>query len=106
MYRKGSCYVSIAVAAVVAVAWLTVSRAAADTFDERVYFTFSGPVELPGVALPPGKYVFRLANPETGRSVVQVLSADGKMAYGLFFTRPAERHSPPLGRPSRRASKR
>jgi hypothetical protein len=75
---------------------VTDARPAAQTFDERAYFTFSGPVELPGVALPPGKYVFRLANPETGRSVVQVLSADGKMAYGLFFTRPAERHSPPL----------
>ena len=47
MYRKGSCYVSIAVAAVVAGAWLTVSRAAADTVDERGYFTFSGPGELP-----------------------------------------------------------
>jgi hypothetical protein len=94
MYRKGSCYVSIAVAAVVAVAWLTVSRAAADTFDERVYFTFSGPVELPGVALAPGKYIFRLGNPDTGRDVIQVLSADGTKPYGNFFTWRVERPTP------------
>jgi hypothetical protein len=74
---------------------VTAASAAAQTWDERAYFTFSGPVELPGVALPPGKYVFRIANPETGRSVVQVVSGDGKMPYGLFFTRSAERPSPP-----------
>ncbi len=74
---------------------VTPTRAATQTWDERAYFTFNGPVELPGVALPPGKYVFRIANPETGRSVVQVVSEDGKMPYGLFFTRAAERPSPP-----------
>jgi hypothetical protein len=75
---------------------VTAAKPAAQTWDERAYFTFSGPVELPGVGLPPGKYVFRLANPETGRSMVQVLSADGKRPYGIFFTRAVERPSPPL----------
>lgn len=92
MYRKSG--ISIAVAAAVAVAWLTLSGAVAQTFDERVYFTFSGPVELPGVALAPGKYIFRLGNPDTSRDVIQVLSADGKMPYGNFFTLRVERPTP------------
>jgi len=92
MLSKRICCVSVAVAAV---AWLTLSQASsAQTFDERVFFTFSGPVELPGVALAPGKYIFRLGNPETSRNVIQVLSADGKMAYGNFFTRYVERPTP------------
>jgi hypothetical protein len=28
--------------------------------DKRVFFTFSGPVAVPGVTLPAGKYLFRL----------------------------------------------
>jgi LPXTG-motif cell wall-anchored protein len=70
-----------------------VATSSAQTWDERAYFTFGGPVELPGVGLAPGKYVFRLADPDSGRSIVQVLSADGKKAYGLFFTRAVERQS-------------
>src|SRR3984893_19429586 len=92
MLSQRICFVAAAVAAV---AWLTLSQASsAQTFDERVFFTFSGPVELPSVALASGKYIFRLGNPETSRNVIQVLSADGKMAYGNFFTRYVERPTP------------
>ena len=31
--------------------------------DYRTYFTFSAPVTLPGVTLPAGRYLFRLADP-------------------------------------------
>jgi hypothetical protein len=55
----------------------TASPASAQNFDERVFFTFSGPVELPGVALPAGKYIFRLPDPTSTHNVVQVLSGDG-----------------------------
>jgi hypothetical protein len=61
------------------------------TYDKRTYFTFSGPVTLPGVSLPAGKYLFRIANPETDRKVVQVMSEDEKKAYAMFFTVPSER---------------
>ena len=73
---------------------LALSQATAQTFDERVFFTFSGPVELPGVGLAPGKYIFRLGNPDTSRNVIQVISADGKRAYGNFFTLRVERPTP------------
>jgi len=68
--------------------------ASAQTFDKRTVFTFSGPVALPGVTLPAGQYLFRLADPTGDRKVVNVLSADGKIAYGMFFSLPAERFGP------------
>ena len=63
----------------------------AQTLDKRTLFTFSGPVTMPGVTLPAGQYLFRLANPDSGRNVVQVLSADGSKPYGIFFSMRAER---------------
>src|SRR5688572_23561778 len=66
----------------------------AQTLDKRTLFTFSGPVSMPGVTLPAGKYLFRLANPDSGRNVVQVLNADGTTPYGMFFSLPAERFEP------------
>ena len=68
--------------------------AAAQPLDKRTLFTFSGPVSLPGVTLPAGQYLFRVANPDSSASVVQVLDAAGTTPYGLFFTIPAERLEP------------
>jgi hypothetical protein len=70
------------------------ATASAQPFDERVFFTFSAPVELPGIGLAPGKYIFRLADPYSTHNVVQVLSADGMKSYGIFFTVPASRVEP------------
>jgi hypothetical protein len=66
----------------------------AQTLDKRTLFSFSGPVSMPGVTLPAGKYLFRLANPDSGRNVVQVLNADGTKPYGMFFAIRAERFEP------------
>lgn len=81
-------------AAVVAMAWLMESAMAAQPLDKRTYFTFSAPVEVPGVALPPGKYMFRVVDPDTGGNVVQVVSEDGQKPYAMFFTIPAVRLTP------------
>jgi hypothetical protein len=77
--------------AVILLAGVTVTPGAAQPIDKRTLFTFSGPVAIPGVTLPPGQYLFRLADPDASRSVVQVLSADGTTPYGMFFTLPADR---------------
>jgi LPXTG-motif cell wall-anchored protein len=55
--------------------------------DKRVFFTFSGPVAVPGATLPGGKYLFRLPTTIASgeRHVMQVLSADGKNSYAMFF---------------------
>jgi hypothetical protein len=82
---------------VVATAWVasfSAAPASAQTFDQRVFFTFSGPVELPGVTLPAGKYIFRLPDPMSTQNVVQVLSDDGTKSHGIFFTAGAYRLEP------------
>ena len=64
------------------------TSANAQTFDQRTYFTFSQPVALPGVTLPPGRYMFRLLDPMGGRRVVQVLDAEGTRSYALLMSMP------------------
>lgn len=75
--------------------WFAVATISAQPEDKRTFFTFSAPVKLPRVTLPPGKYLFRIADPEAGGRVVQVLSPDGKELYTTFLTIPAERLDPP-----------
>ena len=38
---------------------LMAAPATAQPLDKRTVFTFSGPITLPGVALPAGQYLFR-----------------------------------------------
>jgi hypothetical protein len=62
-------------------------HAAAGSVAERTnYVTFSGSVQLPGVALGAGTYVFELADPISAPSVVRVLSRDRRTAYYMGFT--------------------
>jgi hypothetical protein len=69
-----------------------VQHAAAGTNVERTtYLTFSQPVQLPGVALGAGTYVFELADPEAAAGVVRVLSRDRRTAYFMGYTREVER---------------
>src|SRR5579864_9453614 len=91
MLRRNMIRIACAVATVAA---CTVATAFAQPVDKRTLFTFSGPVTLPGVTLPAGQYLFRLADPNSSSKVVQVLNADGTKPYGLFFTIPAERLEP------------
>jgi hypothetical protein len=65
--------------------------ARAETIDKLTYLTFSAPVHVPGATLDPGTYRFRLANPETTRNVLQVLSRDGYTVYAMFHTIPDRR---------------
>ena len=58
---------------------------------KTTYFTFSKAVQLPGVALPAGSYIFELVNPETGGSVVRVASRDRSKIYLTRVTIPVER---------------
>jgi hypothetical protein len=63
-------------------------RAEAQPADYRTFFTFSAPVTLPGITLPAGKYIFRLADPDSSRKVINVLSADGKRSLAMLHTIP------------------
>ena len=63
-------------------------RAEAQPADYRTYFTFSAPVTLPGMTLPAGKYIFRLADPDGSRKVINVMSGDGKKSLAMLHTIP------------------
>jgi hypothetical protein len=76
--------------AVLMLAMLTlgIGTAHAQPADYRTYFTFSAPVTLPGITLPAGKYLFRLADPDTSRKVINILNADGTKSLAMLHTIP------------------
>jgi hypothetical protein len=64
--------------------------------DQRTYFTFSAPFELPGgKTLPAGKYTFRVLDSPSNRHIVQVLSEDGRNVHATVLAIPAQRQDPP-----------
>jgi hypothetical protein len=69
------------------------TSAASAMIDPRrtTYFTFSRAVQMPGVALEPGTYIFEVANPWGEGDVVRVLSRDRKQVFLMKFTRPIYR---------------
>ena len=67
-----------------------------DTRDKTIV-TFSSAVELPGIRLEAGKYVFRLAD-TAQRNVIQVLAEDEKKMLGQWLFVPAERQEATDGR--------
>lgn len=71
-----------------------VQRAAADDFDQKTVFTFSGPVEIPGQVLSAGTYVFKLADSSSDRNIVQVFNKDETNLYGTFLAIPDYRIKP------------
>ena len=70
---------------------LVTTPARADDLNQVTCLTFSGPIELPTVALPAGSYLFKLPNGDNDRHIVQVFSSDGKQVLGTFLTIPEER---------------
>jgi hypothetical protein len=65
------------------------------TADKRTYFTFSQPVALPGVTLPAGTYMFRLADDTTTRKVINVQNQQGTQSLAMLHTMPAYRTDAP-----------
>jgi len=74
---------------------LYASTAQAQTEDKRTFFTFSGPIELPGMTLPAGRYVFHIVDTTTSRKVIQVMSEDGKKPFVMANTIPDQRRDAP-----------
>lgn len=64
------------------------SSARADEHDKLTIFTFSAPVELPGVTLPAGTYAFKLLDSAGDRNVVQVFNKDMTHLYATLLTIP------------------
>ena len=56
--------------------------------------TFSAPVALPGVTLPAGSYMFRLADSQTNRNIVQVFDKDRTKIIATILAVSAQRNKP------------
>jgi len=66
----------------------------ADEWNKKTILTFSGPVQIPGVTLPAGSYVFKLADIQGNRHVVQVFDKDEKKLYTTLLSVPNDRLEP------------
>jgi len=72
-----------------------VPHAKADEWNKKTTVTFNDPVELPGMALPAGTYVFKLMDSMTDRNIVQVFNKDETHIYGTFLAIPDYRMKTP-----------
>jgi len=68
----------IALLAVVTLCGASAPGARADQMNKKTIITFSEPVQVPGMTLPAGTYVFKLMNSSMDKHVVQIWSADGQ----------------------------
>jgi hypothetical protein len=70
----------------------------ASEWNQKTIFTFNQPVEVPGHVLPAGTYMFKLANNQSDRNIVEVYGKNGKHLYGTFLAVPDYRLRTP-GKP-------
>src|SRR5262245_50744023 len=68
--------------------------ARADEWNKKTILTFSGPVQIPGATLPAGTYVFKLADLDGNRHVVQVFDKDEKKIYSTILAIPDQKLEP------------
>src|SRR5215211_6977742 len=68
--------------------------ARADEWNKKTILTFSGPVQIPGVTLQAGSYVFKLADIPGNRHVVQVFDREEKKIYTTLLAIPNQRLEP------------
>src|SRR6476469_2489306 len=73
---------------------VTTSTVRAYECNKKPILTFSGPVQIPGVTLPAGSYVFKLADIPGNRHVVQVFDKDEKKIYTTILAIPNDRLEP------------
>jgi len=65
--------------------------AKADEWNKKTTITFNQPVEIPGMVLAPGTYVFELMDSPSDRDVVQIFNADQSHLYENVLAIPAYR---------------
>ena len=85
-YRLG-----FAAIASIAIALTTAAWVRADEMSRTQYLTFSRSVELPGVTLRSGTYIFELPDPAGAPDIVRVTSGDRKTVFLTAYTRSVDR---------------
>jgi hypothetical protein len=68
--------------------------AKADEWDKQTVLTFNEPVEIPGRVLLPGTYVFKLADSQSDRTIVQIFTENQQQLLATIFAIPAYRLEP------------
>jgi hypothetical protein len=62
--------------------------------DRATNVTISAPVSVPGMVLPAGEYLFRLADTQASRNVVQIYAKDRSKLYTTLIAVSAQRDEP------------
>ena len=68
--------------------------AKANDWNKESTVTFSAPVQIPGEVLPPGSYVFKLADNQADRHIVQIFTEDQREIVATILAIPAYRLKP------------
>jgi hypothetical protein len=63
----------------------------ADESDKTTYITTNQPLQIQGTLLAPGRYIFKLVNPDSDRHTVQISNADGTELEAIIQAVPAYR---------------
>jgi len=66
----------------------------ADQWNHETRVTFSQPVEIPSMVLPPGTYVFKLLDSQTDRNIVQIFNEDKNQVHATILAIPNYRLQP------------
>lgn len=72
----------------------SVPQLRADSTNKETVVTVSGEVQIPGLVLEPGAYVFELAHSQADRDIVQVFDEDRTHLLTQFFAIPDYRLEP------------
>ena len=68
--------------------------AKAEEFNQETIVTLSAPTEIPGQVLPPGRYLFKLADNQANRTVVEIFTEDERELIATVQAVPAYRLEP------------
>ena len=72
----------------------SLAAAQAPDTNHTTIVTFSAPVALPGVTLPAGSYMFKLADSQANRNIVQVFDKDRTKIFATILAISAQRNRP------------
>jgi hypothetical protein len=65
-----------------------------DEWNKETKVTFSAPVQIPGQVLQAGSYVFKLADSQSDRHIVQIFTEDQRQLITTILAIPASRLEP------------
>ncbi len=88
--RAMKALVLVVCSALVCVAAAPVAKA--DPWNKKTIVTLNDSLEIPGMVLDPGTYVFQLADSKSNRHIVQIWTEDGRYLITTILAVPAYRH--------------